>query len=155
MSINPAIWRKVSRSNRRLSRIFLTVAAASVVLCAAGSVLVPFLTSEYLSGALRGFRERRAERDALAPVLVEAKRAGLTFPQVVVSHPAHAGKAVYWDITVASSTSSYAEGRPAWAIVWTNPERVRAELNFTHERVLARVAAVRDDSVLLDYLGRP
>ncbi|MBI4061815.1 MAG: hypothetical protein HY403_10320 [Elusimicrobia bacterium] len=107
-------------------------------------------------GSIRdGYRERRAEREFLAPIFAEARRDRLTFPQVVVTYPAYAGKPVYWDVTVASSSTSYAEGRPAWPIVWTNPDRVKARLSSSQERVLARVAAVRDDVVYLDYLGRP
>jgi len=106
-------------------------------------------------GAIEHMRERSQERAALAPLLAEAKLSALTFPQVVVAHPAHLGKAVYWEVTVQSSTSSYAEGRPAWPIAWTNPERVQSELLWHPTAVLARVAAVRDDVVYLDYLGRP
>jgi len=69
------------------------------------------------AGAYEGFKERRAERAAMAPLLAEAQREALSFPQVVVAHPAHMGKVVLWDV--------------------------------------ARVAAVRDDAVYLDYLGRP
>jgi hypothetical protein len=95
--------------------------------------------------------ERRA---ALAPLLAEAKAAHLTFPEVVVAHPAHAGKLVYWDVTVQSSTSSYAAGRPAWPVVWTNYGAVDGE-DVREDKVLARIAAVKDDVVYLDFLGRP
>jgi hypothetical protein len=103
---------------------------------------------------LAGLRERRDQRAALAPIVAEAERAHLTFPEVVVAHPAHAGKAVYWDVVVQSSTSSFAGGRPAWPVVWTNPDRVAAE-QIRDDKVLARVAGVKDEVVYLDYLGRP
>jgi hypothetical protein len=156
MSINPAIWRKASRlsSPRLLRRVLrrnarmLAVGPAVVVFLLMGSQ-VPW------AGAFEGFKERRAERAALAPILAEALRERLTFPQVVVAHPAHLGKVVYWDVTVQSSTSSYAEGRVNRSILWTNPERVQRELQWFETPVLARVAAVRDDAVYLDYLGRP
>ncbi|MCR4296134.1 MAG: hypothetical protein NUW21_11420, partial [Elusimicrobia bacterium] len=81
---------------------------------------------------------------------------GLTFPQVIVAHPAHLGKAVYWDVTVVSTTTSYAEGRPGWSVVWNDPRRAVDEIvQYNHARVLARVAAVDRDAVYLDYLGRP
>jgi len=104
--------------------------------------------------AAQNFRQRRAERASLASLLSDARRDALTFPQVVVSHPAFFNKTVYWNVTVTSSTS-YAEGRPAWPIVWTNPERVRSEPVYATDRVLARVAGVKEDAVYLDYLGRP
>ncbi len=132
---------------------------AALILCATGGLLVSFLSSNYLSGAVQGYRERKAEREFLASSLTEARRERLTFPQVVVAHPAHLGKPVYWDVTVTSATSSdavgYAEGRPAWRVLWTNPDRVWAERLSSHERVLARVAVVKDDVVSLTYLGRP
>jgi hypothetical protein len=40
--------------------------------------------------------------------------------------------------------------------LWSNPERVEAAgLMYQHQRVLARVAAVRDGVVYLEFLGRP
>ncbi|MDP3541904.1 MAG: hypothetical protein Q8T11_05485 [Elusimicrobiota bacterium] len=101
------------------------------------------------------FRERRTERAVLSPILAEARREGLTFPQVVVAHPAHLGKPVYWDVTVVSTTTSYAEGRPGWSVVWIDPERAAVDFLHGHGRVLAKVAAVDRDAVYLDYLGRP
>ena len=103
---------------------------------------------------MAGLKERRAQRAALAPMIAQASKDALSFPEVVVAHPAHAGKLVYWDVTVQSSTSSFAAGRPAWPVAWTNPDRVAAE-SVREDRVLARVAAVKDGVVLLDYLGRP
>ena len=140
MSINPAIWRKASRWSKRV---------ALAVLVAAGAASVPW------ARLAAGYQERRAQRTALAPLIADAEREHLTFPQVVVAHPAHANKTVYWLVTVQSSTSSYAHGRPSWPILWTNPERVQAEHMYQPERVLARVAAVKDEAIYLEYIGRP
>jgi hypothetical protein len=140
MSINPETWRKASRlSDPR-------VVAAVVLAAAAAATPWGHLRASYL--------ERRAERDALAPILAEAERLNLTFPQVVVSHPAHVGKPVYWAVQVVSTSSTRVDEHPAWQVLWTNPERVRRD-SIYGDRVLARVAAVRDDAVYLDYLGRP
>ncbi|MBI3288010.1 MAG: hypothetical protein HYZ74_00660 [Elusimicrobia bacterium] len=102
------------------------------------------------------FHERRDERRSMASLLGEANRLALTFPQVVVSHPAYAGKPVYW-VVAPSSAASYAEGRPSWPVLWTNPDRFTAEMpgSSFHNRVLARVAAVKDDTVYLEYVGMP
>lgn len=141
MSINREIWRKASR----LSEPRVVGAFAAGVLAA----VLPW------SRLRADFDERRAERASLAPLLAQASRAPVTFPEVVVSHPAHLHKLVYWDVTVQSSTSSYAAGRPAWPVFWTNPERVSRELNWNPAKVVARVEAVRDDAVWLEYLGKP
>lgn len=95
----------------------------------------------------------------MSAALSEAKSLDLTFPQVVVAHPSYAGKPVYWEITAISSSVSYADGRPGWPIVWTNPESLRDSWDTVgynaHARLLARVAAVNDGAVYLDYVGRP
>ena len=155
MSINPGILRKASRLSdpRLLWRIAPFPARAFVV--SLGCWLVVLAASQLPWGAMEGnFRLRRAERAALAPVLADARRSNLTFPQVVAAHPAHLGKAVYWDVTVVSTHTSYAEGRPGWSVVWSDPRRASDEIQ-SHARVLARVAAVDRDGVYLDYLGRP
>lgn len=156
MSINPETWRKALRlSDLRLLRRVLSRRAKALI---AG----PLIVLAVLMGAqvpwadtFASFRQRSSERSALAPLLVVAKRDHLTFPQVVASHPAHLGKVVYWEVTVQNSTSSYAEGRISWPIVWTNPDRAQSELMWYPTPVLARVAAVSNDMVWLDYLGRP
>jgi hypothetical protein len=156
MSINPAIWRKASRLSD--PRLLLSRLSGSAKALVAGPLLaVAFLMCARApwADAFVQIRARSAEREALAPLLREAKRESLTFPQVVVAHPAHLGKVVYWEVTVQSRDSSYAEGRPAWPIAWTNPDRAQSELMWYPTAVLARVAAVRDDVVYLDYLGRP
>lgn len=156
MSINPGIWRKASRlSEPRLLWRALPLPAKAFVLSTAGWLLL--LTAARLpwAEAAGHYRQRRVEREALAPLLADARRDSLTFPQVVVSHPAYYNKTVYWNVSVTSATS-YAEGRPYWTILWTNPERVEAEhLSYQDERVLARVAAVKEDVVYLEFLGRP
>lgn len=148
MSTNPETWRKALRlSDRRLLARFALLAVSGVaVLLAAASL--PW------ADIAQAFCERHDERAALAAVLAEAKRLHLSFPQVVVSHPAHAGKPVYWDVSVISSTASWVEDHPAWPIIWTNPDRVKAE-RIWKDRVLARVAAVSDEVVYLEFVGRP
>jgi hypothetical protein len=141
MSINREIWRKASRlSEPRVAGAF-----------AAGLVVgvMPW-------GRLRDdFNERQAQRRSMAPLVAEASRSPVTFPQVVVAHPAHLHKLVYWDVTVQSSSSSFVEGRPAWPVVWTNFERIPADQRWAPVKVVARVEAVKDDVVWLEYLGRP
>jgi hypothetical protein len=141
MSINPAIWRKALRLSSPL---------------VLGSVLTAAAAVATLWGRLRdGYQERKAERSFLAAHLAEARRDQLTFPQVVVSYPAYHDKTVYWNVRV-SSVASFAEGRPGWPILWTNPERVETLLMpYQDAHVLARVAAVREDTVYLEFLGRP
>lgn len=148
MSTNPETWRKALRlSDRRLlARFALLVASGVAVLLAA--ISLPW------TDIAQAFHERQDERAALAVVLAEAKRLDLTFPQVVVSHPAHVGKPVYWDVSVLSSSASWVEGHPAWPIIWTNPDRVKAE-RIWKDRVLARVAVVMDEAVYLEFVGRP
>lgn len=111
------------------------------------------------TGIIEHYRERSVEKETLTSVLAEAKRLDLTFPQVAVAHPACAGKPVYWEITAISSSISYAAGRPAWPIVWTNPESLRGSWSTmgtnARTRLLARVAAVNDGAVYLDYVGNP
>ena len=120
------------------------------------AVCLSFLVQAPWASALAHLRERSDERAALASLLADAKRENLTFPQVVVAYPAHLNKTIYWNVTVQSSSSSFAEGNPSCPIVWTNPDRVRsAELRVYSTPVLARIAGVRDDVVYLDYLGRP
>jgi hypothetical protein len=156
MSINPVIWRKASRlSSPRLLRRVLRRYEKALLIGPALAVFLLMGSQVPWASAYRGFGERRAERASLAPLLAEALRERLTFPQVVVAHPAHLGRVVYWEVTVQSSTSSYAEGRVNRPILWTNPERVARELQWYETPVLARVAAVREDAVYLDYLGRP
>lgn len=156
MSTNRGTWRKASRlSNPRLLwRIASFPAKAFAVSLALWLALLGAWRLPWAETAAN-FRERRAEREALSPILADARRSNLTYPQVVVAHPAHLGKAVYWDVTVVSTSTSYAEGRPGWSVVWSNPERAAAELLHNHGRVVARVAAVDRDGVYLDYLGRP
>ncbi len=151
MSISREIWRRASRSNRRaLLRVWLL---APVALGAAVFVLA--CTQVPWASAFQGFQQRREESGALAPLVVEARRESLTFAQVVVAHPAHLHKLVLWDVTVQSSTSSFAEGRASRPVVWTNPERVSQDLMWYQTRVVARVEAVKDDTVWLEYLGKP
>lgn len=151
MSISREIWRRASPSNRRLAlRAWLL---APVALGAAVFVLA--CTQIPWASAFQGYQERRDERTALSPLLAEAERAALTFPEVVVSNPAHLHKLVYWDVTVQSSTSSFAEGRPSRPVVWTNPDRVSRDLMWYQTKVVARVEAVKDDTVWLEYLGKP
>lgn len=151
MSISREIWRRASQSNRRaLLRVWLLapVALGSVVFVLA-CTQVPW------ASAFQGYQQRRSERAALSPLLVEAEKNALTFPQVVASNPAHLHKLVSWTVTVQSSTSSYAEGRVSWPIAWTNPERVSRDLMWHPAKVLARVEAIKDDTVWLEYLGEP
>lgn len=130
MSTNPETWRKALRlSDPRLlwrvasfpTRVFVISSAVWAVLLVAASL--PW------ADTAQALRERASERAELAPVFAEAKRLDLTFPQVIVSHP-------------------------AWPIIWTNPDRVKAE-RIWKDRVLARVAAVMDDAVYLEFVGRP
>lgn len=155
MSINPAIWRKASRlsSPRLFWRVLPRPAKAALV----GPVFVVFLLMGAQipwATAFQGFQQRRAERANLAPLLAEAERLSLTFPQVVVAHPAYIGKPVYWAVQVISTSNTRIEEHPAWQVIWTNPERVHDEQIYS-TKVLARVAAVNGDAVYLDYLGRP
>ena len=155
MSINPAIWQKASRLSdpRLLWRVTPYTAKVAVVTTAFCLALMMGAQLPWAQ-TFQNYQQRHAQRVALAPILAEARHSDLTFPQVVVSHPAFVNKTVYWDVTVTSATS-YAEGRPAWPIIWTNPERVNAEYIHQHQRVLARVTAVREDTVYLEFLGRP
>ncbi len=155
MSINPAIWRKASRlsSPRLLWRVLPRPAKAALV----GPAFIVFLLAGAQipwATAFQGFQQRRAERASLAPLFEEAERLDLTFPQVVVAHPAYVGKPVYWAVQ-SGSTSARIEEHPAWLVVWTNPERVNDDQVYGTTKVLARVAAVNGDAVYLDYLGRP
>lgn len=157
MSTNRGTWRKASRSSdprllRRNAPFAAKAFAVSLLLWLAllGAWRLPW------AATAANFRERRAERAALRPILSDARREGLTFPQVVVAFPAHLGKTVYWDVTVVSTSTSYAEGRPAWRVVWNDPQRAADEIvEHNHARVLGRVAAVDRDAVYLDFLGRP
>lgn len=154
MSTNRGTWRKASRLSdlRPNARFLARVFGVSLLLGLAllGAWRLPW------AATAANYRERRAERAALKPILADARREGLTFPQVVVTYPAHLGKTVYWDVTVVSTTTSYAEGRPAWSVVWNDPRRAADEIvQHNHARVLARVAAVDRGAVYLDYLGRP
>ena len=152
MSISREIWRKASPSNRRLvaSALRRFPVAAGAALFGAFFVTVPW------TEAYAHLRERSDERAALAPFLAEARAKPVTFPEVVVSHPAYLHKLVYWDVTVQSSTSSYAAGRPAWPVVWTNPERLPKDAPLWQQTaLLARVENVRDDVVFLEYVGKP
>ena len=151
MWINREIWRRASPSSRRR----LAFARRQAPVAAGAALLGAFLVTVPWTEAYAHLRERRDQRAALAPLLAEASAAPLTFPEVVVSHPAHLHKVVCWEVTVQSSTSSYAEGRVAWPVVWTNPERVSRDLQWQPAKVVARVEAVRDDVVWLEYLGRP
>ena len=150
MWINREIWRRASPSNRRR----LAFARRQAPVAAAAAVFGAFAVTVPWNEAYAHLRERSAERAALAPLLDEASRKPLTFPEVVVSHPAHLHKLVNWEVTVQSS-SSYVDGRVAWPVFWTNPERVRRDLQWHPVKVLARVEAVKDDAVWLEYLGRP
>ena len=143
MSISREIWRKASRLSKRYAPV-----AAGAALFGAFAVTVPW------NQALAHLRERSDERAALAPYLAEAKLKSLTYPEVVVSHPAYLHKLVYWDVTVQSSTSSFAAGRPAWPVVWTNPERL-PEGMYHQVSVVARIDNVLNDAVYLEYLGKP
>lgn len=151
MSISREIWRRASPSNKRL---FLRAKRLAPLAAGAG-LLGAFLVSVPWAGAFAHMRGRSFERSQLAPLLAEAEREALTFPQVVVSYPAHHNKLVYWEVTVQSSTSSYASGRISWPIVWSNQAQVYGELSSYPTYVLARVVGVRDDVVALDYLGKP
>ncbi|UPT73549.1 MAG: hypothetical protein M0D55_17045 [Elusimicrobiota bacterium] len=151
MSISREIWRRASPSNRRR----FAAARRFAPLALGAGLFGAFLVTVPWGDALANMENRRAERAQLAPLLAEARTESLTFPQVVVSNPAHLNKVVYWDVTVQSSTASYADGRQSWPIVWTNPGRVSSELSWHQTAVLARVASVRDDVVWLEYLGRP
>lgn len=151
MSISREIWRRASPSNRRR----LVRAKRLAPLAAGAGLFGAFLVSVPWGAAFAHMQDRSAERAALAPLLAEAERADLTFPQVVAANPAHLNKLVYWEVTVQSSTSSYASGRLNWPVVWTNPGRVSRDQLWSPTYVLARVAAVRDDAVVLDYLGKP
>lgn len=151
MSISREIWRRASPSNKRL---FLRARAALPAAIGVSFVAL-CLTQVPWASALDHMRERSGERAALAPLLADARRENLTFPQVVVAHPAHLNKVVYWDVTVQSSTSSYADGRPSYPVIWTNPERVSRELLWYQTPVLARVQNVYRDVVYLEYLGKP
>ena len=141
MSINPAIWRKASRWSRP---------AAFAVLVAACIAAVPWARLR------EDFKIRRVERDALASAFAEAQRENLTFAQVVVAHPAYMGKSVYWEVTPGGDIGSgYVEGRPNRCVQWTNRTLADPEMNGARQRVLARVAGVKDNLVYLEYLGRP
>jgi hypothetical protein len=145
--INREIWRKALRSSKLR-------ALGAVLAAAALAAVIPWRRI----GA--DFLERRAQREAIAASLAEARAANISFPQVVVGHPDYLGKAVYWDVTTTSMTVTYAAGytagRPGWPIVWRNPQKVRAEIEWVNQtKVLARVMGVRDDVVYLEYLGRP
>ena len=156
MSISREIWRKASRLSD--PRLLLSRLPGRAKALAAGPLLVVAVlmcARAPWADAFVQIRARGAAREALAPLLREAKRESLTFPQVVVAHPAHLGKVVYWEVTVQSRDSSYAAGRPSWPTLWTNPERVQSELMWYPTAVLARVAAVKGEVVYLDYLGRP
>lgn len=157
MSTSRGTWRKASRSSdpRLLWRRAPFPAKAFAVSLALWLALLGARRLPWAETAAN-YRERRAERAALSPILADARREGLTFPQVVVAHPAHLGKTVYWDVTVVSTTTSYAEGRPGWRVVWNDPQRAADDIvQSGHARVLAKVAAVDRDAVYLDYLGRP
>ena len=151
MSISLEIWRRASPSNRRLVRRVLRSVPAALGVVA----LLAFASQVPWAGAIAQLQARNNERSALAPLLADAKREGLTFAQVVVAHPAHLNKPVYWNVTVQSSTASYVDGRQSWSVVWTNPDRAEAELPRYQTWILARVAGVREEVVYLDYLGRP
>ncbi len=150
MSISREIWRRASPSNRRRFAVAKRLAPVAVFAAVFGAfaVTVPW------SQTLAHLRERSDERAALAPFLAEAKLKPLTYPEIVVSHPAYLHKLVYWEVTVQSSTSSYASGRPAWPVVWTNPERLPRDL-YQPATVVARVDNVLNDAVYLEYVGRP
>lgn len=157
MSTNRGTWRRASRlsSSRRLWGLPPFWAKSFAASLALGLALLVVWHLPWASTAAN-FRERRAEREAMKPILAHARREGLTFPQVVVTFPAHLGKTVYWDVTVVSTSTSYAEGRPGWKVVWNDPQRAAVEIvEHNHARVLGRVAAVDRDAVYLDYLGRP
>ena len=143
MWINRETWRKASRSSKRYAPV-----AAGAALFGAFAVSVPW------NEAFAHLRERQDQRAALAPLLAEASLKPVTFPEVVVAHPAYLHKLVYWDVTVQSSTSSFAAGRPAWPIVWTNPERLPEGL-YHQTSVVARIDNVLNDVVYLEYVGRP
>jgi len=155
MSINPAIWPKASRwSKPRLLWRALPFSVKAFAVSAA--FWLALLAAAWLPWAktARDFRERRAERESLAPLRAEAERLRLTFPQIVVVHPAYVGKPVYWAVQVISTSSTRVDEHPAWRVIWTNPERVQDERIY-RDKVLARVAAVDGEAVYLDYLGRP
>ena len=155
MSTNHGIWRKASRlSEPRLLWRVLPLPAKACVLVSMGSLLLLLGARLPWAQAAQHFHERQAERAGLAPLVAEAERLNLTFPEVVVSYPAHLGKPVYWPVSVISTSTTRVQEHPAWLIVWTNPERVHDDQVYS-TKVLARVAAVRGDAVYLDYLGRP
>lgn len=151
MSISREIWRRASPSNKRL---FLR-AKRTVPLALGGAAFVAFLFTFPWVEAWGNMQMRRSERAQLEPLRAEAARDALTFPQIVASHPAHLHKLVVWEVTVQSSTSSYAEGRVSWPIIWSNPDRVSQDLLWHPTTVVARVEGVRDDVVILEYLGKP
>ncbi len=151
MSISREIWRRASPSNKRR----LLRAKRAFPLAAGAALFGAYLVSVPWGQAYANMRARSDERSRLAPLVAEAERENLTFPQVVVSYPAHHNKLVYWNVTSPSSTTSYASGRPAWGVVWADPELVARDLPWQGGRVVARVVGVRGDFVALDYLGRP
>ena len=151
MSISREIWRRASPSNKRR---FLGAKRLAPLALGAG-LFGAFLVTVPWGEAFANMQNRRFERSQLEPLRAEAARDALTFPQVVASHPAHLHKLVLWEVTVQSSTNSFAEGRVSWPIVWTNQERVSHDLLWHPTTVVARVEGVRDDVVYLEYLGKP
>ncbi|MBI5211660.1 MAG: hypothetical protein HY927_16950 [Elusimicrobia bacterium] len=123
-----------------------------------GALLAYFLDgNEWLAAAER-FVERRQMARVLEPYRAWAEKHPQTYDDVRQSAAALVGKAVAWDVALATAAETpsyyYCEGDPRKNIAWTAEDaKVReAAAGGAPVKVLSRIDGARDEAPLLTVL---
>lgn len=158
MSTNLGTWRKALRWSKfgrawgrlpawwREPVVFALGTAFGILI----AVAVPW---ERVAG---GFIERRAQRTAMIPLILDARHLPLDYEQALACGASCLGRSVVWRVTMVTPDGGYVAGRPGWPFHWTNPQRVRAfSWGQGTSEVVARLGAVHEGKIDLTFVGLP
>jgi hypothetical protein len=132
---------------------FLLGAAAALLLVSSE----PFFLG--LGRAYFSFRERRAEKRALAPLVAAARSAPVSYDEAVRSPQAFKDRPVVWCVDHVAPGTTYLAGKPSQPLTWTEEGEVPLNSPQSGGGCTWVVAAVEgrpsSQGLLLRLIGRP